>query len=68
MYIECINHFIVFQRWGDGICDEFANNKVLDYDGGDCCLPTASKQYWFGHHDYQDYTFNVYNVIENILY
>ena len=34
----------------------------MDYDGGDCCLPKASKQYFFSHHDYQDYVYENYNV------
>ena len=27
---------------GDGICDESANKRICQYDGGDCCLPDKS--------------------------
>ena len=40
----------------------------MDYDGGDCCLPKASKQYFFAHHDYQDYVYENYNVSTHAFY
>lgn len=55
------NPVIVTRRWGDGICDEYANTKILDYDGGDCCLPSATKQKFHGHHDYQMIVDEIYS-------
>ena len=42
-------------RWGDGICDEFLNNKFYQYDGGDCCVPKASQQRFMNWRDYSAY-------------
>ena len=33
------------QYIGTGICLDQNNNKACDYDGGDCCLPTANTDY-----------------------
>ena len=42
-------------RWSDGICDEFLNTLFFQYDGGDCCLPKASKQRFMDWTDYNQY-------------
>ena len=57
---------MVPQRWGDGACDEFANNKVFNYDGGDCCLPVASKQHFFNHVDMNTWSNDFYDDTEKV--
>ncbi len=57
---------IVYSRWGDGKCDEFANNKAMNYDGGDCCLPTASKQKFMANTDYSMFDVITYGEDEDL--
>ncbi len=28
---------------GDGVCDDVVNSDKYDYDGGDCCIETSSR-------------------------
>lgn len=46
---------VVPGRWSDGVCDEFLNTPFFQYDGGDCCLPKASKQRFMDWTDYNQY-------------
>ena len=47
--ITCIGDFI-----GDGICDDSLNQKVCDYDNGDCCRPAIDKSNCFDCFCYTD--------------
>ena len=47
--ITCIGDFI-----GDGICDDSLNQKVCDYDNGDCCYYAIDKSNCFDCFCYAD--------------
>ena len=47
--ITCIGDFI-----GDGICDDSLNQKVCDYDNGDCCYHAIDKSNCFDCFCYAD--------------
>ena len=34
-FADCTNY--VDDWYGDGFCDDFLNNDVCHFDGGDCC-------------------------------
>ena len=42
-FAECFE----FQWVGDDKCEDFLNNPVCEFDGGDCCSPTSDKTYCY---------------------
>lgn len=52
---------VVPAEWGNGDCDEYMNTPVMLYDGGDCCLPVASRQKFMMHTDYMVYGYLAYS-------